>query len=117
MLGKRALSNKTLEEFIHLTILPGYDQLLEKDARWNAQRGDLVLSFAENLIATDALTIASNELLQWRPINSRFPSSMERIVLRGRNIMLRKILKFQGQCQAALDVLDSVLQERQDRQF
>ena len=111
MVGKRASSNKTLEEFIHSTILPGYDQLLESDARWNAQRGELILSFAENLIANDALTIARNELLQWKPINPRSPSSMKRIVLRGRNIMLGRILKFQGQFQAAVDVLDAVLQE------
>lgn len=111
MLGKRASSNKTLEEFIHSTILPGYDQLLESDARWNAQRGELILSFAENLIENDSLTVARQELLQWKPINPRSPSSMERIVLRGRNIMLGKILKYQGHFQAAVDVLDAVLQE------
>lgn len=111
MLGKRASSNKTLEGFIHSTILPGYDQLLESDARWNAQRGELILSFGENLIANDALTIARHELVQWRSINPKSPSSMERIVLRGRNIMLGKILRFQGHFQAAVDVLDAVLQE------
>lgn len=111
MLGKRASSNKTLEEFIRSTILPGHDQLLEGDARWNAQRGELVLSFAENLIASNALTVARHELLQWRPINPRSPSSMERIVLRGRNITLGKILKYQGHFQAAVDGLETVLQE------
>ncbi|KAI4232447.1 MAG: hypothetical protein LQ349_005006 [Xanthoria aureola] len=111
MLGKRALSNKTLEEFIHSTVLPGYDQLLEGDARWNALRGELILSFAENLIENDALTIARLELLQWKPINPGSPSSVERIVLRGRNITWGKILKYQGDFQAAVDVLDAVLQE------
>ncbi|KAL8646466.1 MAG: hypothetical protein Q9210_006126 [Variospora velana] len=111
MLGEGASSDKTLEEFVHSTILPGYDQSLEGDARWNAQRGELILSFAENLIANDALTVARRELLQWKPIDPRSSSSMERIVLRGRNIILGKILKFQGHFQEAVEVLDAVLQE------
>lgn len=109
--GKRASSNQTLEESIQSTILPGYDQLLEGDGRWNAQRGELVLSFAENLIESGALMAARYELLQWKPIKPRSPSSMERIVLRGRNITLGKTLKFQGYFQAAVDVLDAVLQD------
>jgi len=117
MLGEGASSNKTLEEFIHSTILPGYNQLLEGDARWNAQRGELVLSFAENLIESGALTAARHELLQWKPINPGSPSSMERIVLRGRNITLGKILKFQGHFQEALDTLKAVLQESKTDSF
>jgi len=117
MLGEGASSNKTLEEFIHSTILPGYDQLLEGDARWNAQRGELVLSFAENLIESGALTAARHELLQWKPINPGSPSSMERIVLRGRNITLGKTLKFQGHFQEALDTLNAVLQESEIDSF
>ncbi|KAL9585407.1 MAG: hypothetical protein Q9203_004257 [Teloschistes exilis] len=117
MLGEGTSSNKTLEEFVHSIILPGYNQLLEGDARWNAQRGELVLSFTENLIEAGALTAARHELLQWKPINPGSPSSMERIVLRGRNITLGKILKFQGRFQEALDTLDAVLQESEIDSF
>lgn len=117
MLGEGTSSNKTLEEFVHSTILPGYNQLLEGDARWNARRGELVLSFAENLIEAGALTAARHELLQWKPISPGSPSSMERIVLRGRNITLGKILKFQGHFQEALDTLDAVLQESEIDSF
>ncbi|KAI4287789.1 MAG: hypothetical protein L6R35_002955, partial [Caloplaca aegaea] len=117
MLGQRASSDKTLEEFIHTTILAGCDQSLEGDPRWNAQREELILSFAENLIANDTLTTARRELLQWKPASPKSPSSMERIVLRGRNIILRKTLKFQGHFQEAVEVLGAVLQESKDRQF
>ncbi|KAL8736228.1 MAG: hypothetical protein Q9166_000383 [cf. Caloplaca sp. 2 TL-2023] len=114
---KVCLAQRESEEFIHSIILPGYDQLLEGDARRNAQRGELVLSFAENLLANGALTIVRHELLHWKPTNPRSPSSMERIVLRGRNIMLGKILKFQGHFQAAVDALDAVLQESKIDRF
>ena len=117
MLEEGVSSNKTLEEFFYSTILPSYDHLLEGDAKWNAQRGELVLSFAENLIESGALAAARHELLQWKPISPGSPSSMERIVLRGRNITLGKILKFQGHFQEAFDTLKAVLQESEIDSF
>ena len=43
-------SDKDLENFINTTILHGQDEPWKDDARWNAQRGELVHPFAENLI-------------------------------------------------------------------
>lgn len=110
MLGKLSDANQALESFVHSTVFPGHDNGLEADARWNAQRGDLVISFAENLIHTGDLTAAKGELCEWNPINSASPSTIERVVLRSKNITMGKILRYEGCFHEALPCFQEALQ-------
>lgn len=117
MLGNLSDSNQTLESFVHSTVFPGLDRGLEADARWNAQRGDLVISFAENLIQAGDLTAAKQELCEWNPIDSASPSTIERIVLRSKNITMGKVLRYEGRFQDALLHLQEVLRESERDDF
>ncbi|KAH0556873.1 hypothetical protein GP486_005337, partial [Trichoglossum hirsutum] len=117
LLGKPIESNQTLASFIHSTVSPGHDKGLENDARWNAQRGQLVVSFADNLTQNTKFTLARQELCEWEPVDPTSPSSMERIVLRSRNITLGKILRYKGHFQKALAYLEGVLHESQRDKF
>ena len=76
---------------------------MEGDARWNAQIGELIYSFAENLIQSGRLQDARHELLQWGPIDTASPPSMERIVLWSINISLGRILRVEGSFRNALN--------------
>ncbi|KAL9121255.1 MAG: hypothetical protein Q9187_002190 [Circinaria calcarea] len=111
MFGNPKQSNQALETFIHGTVFPGHDVGLESDPKWNAQRGGLVVSFAENLIQDGDLTRAKNELLEWEPIYPKFPSTLESLVLRSRNVALGKILRCEGHFSDALSYLTDVLGE------
>ncbi|KAI9847786.1 MAG: hypothetical protein M1837_001679 [Sclerophora amabilis] len=117
MIGNQKDSNRTLEKFVHSTVFPGYDKGVEADARWNAQRGDLVVSFAENMVQDGLLAVARKELLEWNPMDPALPSTMERGVLRSRNINLGKILRYEGRFQEALPYLEDILRESVDDQF
>ena len=117
MLGSQTESNKTLERFIHSKVLPGHDLGLESNARYNAQRADLVVSYAQNLIQDMRLATARTELCEWLPLNPTAPSAMERIALRGRNITLGKILRYEGRFQEALTFLEEQLKNCEDDEF
>lgn len=109
--GKIEESNKALEAFIHSTIFPGHDQGLEADARWNAQRGNLICSFAENLIHVDSLGRAKDEVCEWRPLTPNSSTPMERPVVWSKNILLGKIIRLQGHFSEALPYFESLLEE------
>lgn len=117
MLGKLSDSNQTLESFVHTTVFPGHDSGLEADARWNAQRGDLVISFAENLIQNGDLTAAKQELCEWNPIDPASPSTIERLVSRSKSITMGKVLRYEGRFQDALLYLQDILQESECDDF
>ncbi|KAI9856193.1 MAG: hypothetical protein M1813_009210 [Trichoglossum hirsutum] len=114
LFGDLKASNQSLEGFIHSTVVPGHDEGLETDSRWNAHRGDLVVSFAENLIQGDegdALSRAKGELYEWQPISPESPSTMERLVLRSRDRTLGRILRDEGRFQEAFTHFERVLEE------
>ena len=111
MFGNLQQSNQALESFIHGTVFPGHDIGVESDAKWNAQRGGLVVSFAESLIQDNDLTRAKNELLEWKPIHPKFPSTLEGLVLRSRNVALGKILRCEGHFSEALSCFEELLEE------
>jgi hypothetical protein len=93
MQGKVADSYKALEEHIHRTVLLGLNEELGLDVRWNAAQGDLIISFAENLMRESDLQRAQVELEEWSPLALNAPSTMEKIVLQSRNVILGRILK------------------------
>jgi len=107
-------SSVALERFIDTTILPGGDEPLKHDARWNAQRGELIHSFAENLIQQGLLDDAERELLEWSPIQISSPSTLETIVMHSKTISLGRILKTRGRFHQALVSLLTLLQENED---
>ncbi|KAL9119009.1 MAG: hypothetical protein Q9187_004436 [Circinaria calcarea] len=111
MLGEIDNSNQALIMFVHSTVFPGHDKGLEANSSWNAQRGDLVISYAENLAQQNDLIRAKQELLGWKPIDPTDPSTMERLVLRSRNINLGKMLRYEGRFQDALSYLEDLLHE------
>ncbi|KAI9774484.1 MAG: hypothetical protein M1839_001717 [Geoglossum umbratile] len=111
--GGKGSSNKRLEIFIHSTVFPGHGKEMDADARWNANRGDLVVSYAENLIHTGALARAREELCEWEPIVPDFPSTIERLVLRSRDISLGRVLRFEGRFAEALKLFKGILNESQ----
>lgn len=105
MQGKTGDSYRALEEHIHSTVLPGLDGGLADDARWNATKGDLLISFVKTLMKDGVLLRAQRELKHWRPLNPDAPSIMERLALRSRDVMLGKILRNQGRFSEALPYL------------
>jgi hypothetical protein len=82
---------------------------LELGRRYNAQRGELVISFAENLIREGKHVEAKAELTEGSPLDIA-PSPLEKITSRARDITLGKILRLQGLFHEALAQLDGVLQ-------
>jgi tetratricopeptide (TPR) repeat protein len=102
MRGDYESSYRALVDHIHGTVLPGLDAQLGSDARWNAQQGDLVLSFAENLIKEDDLACAKSELEAWQPLSLASPSTMEKIIVQSRDVTLARILKNEGRFKEAL---------------
>ncbi|KMU85898.1 hypothetical protein CIHG_03427 [Coccidioides immitis H538.4] len=110
MQGKTTDSYKAIEDHIHNTVLPGPDEDLITDVRYNATKGDLVVSFAATLIKDGDLLRAKAELTRWRPLNPHAPSTMERLVLQHRDVMLGRILRNQGRFVEALSYLEKLLQ-------
>ena len=112
--GDKMGSIETLERFIHSTVFAGHGREMDADARWNAYRGDLVVSYAESLIQTSELARARSELREWEPIVPEFPSTIEWLVLRTRNISLGRIFRFEGRFAEALVQFKAVLEDSQD---
>jgi tetratricopeptide (TPR) repeat protein len=109
MSGKRKESDSALYKFLRDAAAPR-DGELELSRRYNAQRGELIISFAENLIREGKLDEAKAELTEWSPIH-KVPSPLEKITSRARDITLGKILRFQGLFKEALTQLDAIRQD------
>ncbi|KAK5994660.1 Protein SERAC1-like protein [Cladobotryum mycophilum] len=107
-------SHSALEEHINRIVLPGSDET--SDARYNATKGDLVLSFAENLIKDNELSRAKTELEAWRPLSTESPSTMEKIVVQSRSVTLGRILKSQGHFHEALPWFEKLFHELTDEE-
>lgn len=117
MSGKQDESDKVLQNFVQSNVLPEPDRVSEVTPRYNAQRGDLTISFAENLIRQWKLEEARNELNEWSPLDPTASSALERITLRARDIILGKALRYQGHFKEALALLKKVLDESQVDDF
>ena len=111
MFGKWDESDEVLRAFVQSTVLAGHDQESETSPRYNSQRGELVISFAENLIRRGKIEEAKNELSEWSPLDLTAPSTLERLTLRARDIILGKALRYQGCFAEALSLLEKLLEE------
>lgn len=108
MSGMLQNSESTLHGFLHHFALPSKEDP-QMTPRYNAQRGELVISFSENLIRQGRLSEAKAELIEWTPL-SKDCSTLETIISRARDIILGKVLRFQGRFREALALLDGVIQ-------
>lgn len=104
-------SSRVLRAFINPTVLPEHNTVSTLDARLNAQCGSLRDSLAENLIQTNDLAHAEEEMYKWEPLSPSSPTHMERIVLSSRNVVLGRILRFRGRFDEALPYFESLLEE------
>ncbi|RDL37962.1 uncharacterized protein BP5553_05395 [Venustampulla echinocandica] len=109
--GDTQASQDALENHIRNSIGPGLDEDLESDARWNAQRGELVLSFAENLLRMNNSARTKVELADWKPLNLAAPSAMEKLVAQSRDVTLGRLLRNDGQFKEALPIFERLLKE------
>ncbi|KAL6719971.1 hypothetical protein ACLMJK_001892 [Lecanora helva] len=110
MYQRREDSQRMLEAFFHTHVTHDENAKIANNARWNALRGELVISYAENLIQGSELATAKTELLNWKPLQSP-PSIMECLVLRLRNTNLARILREEGNFEEALTYLESLYEE------
>ena len=117
MTGKDPKSNDMMESLVNAISLACQDKTHDGDARWNAEIGGLIHSYAENLIQGDNLESARHELAKWAPLNPTSTSSIERIVARSFKCSLGRILNFQGHFQEALDILLPTFQESDTDDF
>lgn len=115
MYGMRRDSQVTLETFVKS---PNYtdETKYTGDARYNAQRGDVIVSFAENMILDGQLDEAKELLSTWQPLNPQSPSTMEQLVLRSRSISTGKVSLEQGNFEDAKVRLENLLEESMDDQ-
>ncbi|RAK99392.1 LipA and NB-ARC domain protein [Aspergillus ibericus CBS 121593] len=106
MSGKHEESETALQQFLRRVSFEEDEKLTP---RLNSHRGDLIISYSENLIRQGKLPEAKAELTEWTPLHADY-STLERITLRARDITLGKVLRFQGLFREALDLLEGVLQ-------
>lgn len=109
MSGMPQKSESALQGFLHHLAMPSQEDS-ELTPRFNAQRGDLIISFSENLVRQGKLPAAKAELIEWRPLG-KDQSTLERITSRARDITLGKVLRFQGHFREALVLLEGILQD------
>ena len=108
MSGMPQKSEIALQRFLRHAVTP-HQENLELTPRFNAQRGDLIISFSENMVRQGKLAEAKAELIEWKPLDTH-PSTLEKITLRARDIIMGKILRYQGLFKEALVLLEGVLQ-------
>ncbi|KAF2121628.1 hypothetical protein BDV96DRAFT_641014 [Lophiotrema nucula] len=109
--GKLDQSMSALEDHVRNTTLPGLTENLESDARFNSQRGELILSFAETKFREGDAKSAREELEAWQPLQPFAPTSMEKLVLHSREILLGRIYKDEGNFLGALIIFQKKLRE------
>ncbi|TGZ78640.1 TPR repeat-contain NB-ARC [Ascodesmis nigricans] len=112
MAGKQSESERILEAFVQSKSQLAHDGGSDGlgTPRYNAQRGELIVSFAENMIRRGQLDEAKSELCEWSALDPVAPSTFERIILRARDITLGKVLRYQGNFTEAFMLLNEVLE-------
>lgn len=109
MSGKLQESESALHRFLQYAAMASPEEL-ERTPRFNAQRGDLVVSFSENLVRRGKLAEAKAELMEWKPLGTEC-STLEKITTRARDITLGKVLRYQGLFSDTLNLLEGVLRD------
>lgn len=116
--GMRDKSIQELQDLAHLTVQPDHDHGWKKDCKYNALRGELFISHAQNLLLNGQLEEADCELSKWAPVNPENPSTLEKITSRARDTTLGKVLRLQGKFTEALGLVERVLvNSRSDGNF
>ena len=115
--SKLEKSSHVLRAFIDSTALSEHDTGTTMDARLSAQCGKLRNSLAENLIQAKDLAHAEEEIRKWEPLSSSSPTYMESAVLRSRNIVLGRILRFRGRFDEALPYFETLLEEANTAEY
>ncbi|KGO72683.1 Tetratricopeptide-like helical [Penicillium italicum] len=108
MSGMLQKSETVLHESLYHVTIPSREGF-EISPRFNAQLGELIISFSENLIRQGKLLEAKAELVEWKALKKDY-STLESISARARDITLGKVLRFQGHFREALALLESVLE-------
>ena len=109
MSGDVEKSERRLKQFEQAQALTEDDTTKITTARGNAQRAELIVSFAENLISQQKFQDAIALLKRWEPMHPPAPSTLEGIVLRARDITLGKVLRYQGHFNDALELFEAAL--------
>ena len=110
MSGDIEISKRRLKQCEQLQALSRDNTPKVTTAKYNAQRSDLIISFAENLICQHEFKDAIELLKQWEPMHPPAPSTLEGIALRARNITLGKVLRYQGHFNDALKLFEAALE-------
>ena len=109
--GSPDTSREVLQKFVDFKAFSEKGRPMERDARWNAELGELALSYARDLEQDGQLDAAKREVSQWAPLNPESPSSIEKVVARKKDLAMSRTLKFQGHFEVALELMSSALQE------
>ncbi|KIW43836.1 uncharacterized protein PV06_04898 [Exophiala oligosperma] len=114
--GNRSVSQDTLE--LYLKQLHSRNQQVTeeplreiKDARLNAMQGQIIVSYAENLLQDNHLAISEQELLSWRPLDHDKPSSLENVALAAVQTNLGRIMREKGDFETSLSYFELLHKE------
>ncbi|KAI9889407.1 MAG: hypothetical protein M1814_005343 [Vezdaea aestivalis] len=102
-------SQTVLEEFVQNQILSLHDKEISQYPRWNSLRGQLMLSYSENLIQSYRYEDARQELLRWEPLNKDTPSTLESLTELSRDTKLGRLFYEQGKFSEALERFERVI--------
>ena len=109
--GAPETSKAVLERFIEFNAFNENNRSIERDARWNAEVGELVLSYVRYLEQDGQLDLAKREAFKWGPLSPESPSLIEKVVAREKDFAVGRILKIQGHFEEALELMSSALHE------
>ena len=81
---------------------------IEINPRYNAHRGNIVVSYGMSLIQQGEIEEAHKELQRWMPMDPESPSTFENITVRAREIAMGLILRYKGQFDSNIPFLEKV---------
>ena len=104
MLGKEKELNAVLETIVHKTLSPIDDGDVDSSIRRNASRGELIVSYAQNLVSHFDVINAKHELYTCRreALNSTNPTLRKRVTLYQHNAITGSIFRYGGKAEGAL---------------
>jgi tetratricopeptide (TPR) repeat protein len=108
--GSRKDSQGILEGYLReswdVKVTDSQQDLPSSSECWNAQRGELIVSYAENLVQDGELDMAERELKAWAPLDHEKRSTMECLVLRSAQTILGRIMRDQGKFEQSLSYFE-----------